>query len=142
MTDLLECGHPESPHRDFTRGYGTWENGDRFCYACCAERDRKDMIETGRATLYLVERIEKRPLQNAGYYGLAEKDSTVDVKTYYVTNWPGSLEFKARHIDYKKYGGGFGSQRTDAWFTGPDGKAWHAVNRGDSQIARCRRLKG
>lgn len=32
-------------------------------------------------------------------------------------------------------------KRTDYWFTGPDGKAWHGVNIGDNDIVRCKRLK-
>lgn len=33
--------------------------------------------------------------------------------------------------------------RYDTWFTGPDGKQWHAVQYGDNtQIAHCRRTKG
>ena len=84
-------------------------------------RDVADMVETGTATLYLVK-------DKAGQYE--------------ITNWHGSLRLHVYHVRTSPYGGGFGSQRTDAWFTGPDGKAWHAVNRGDNQVARCRRLKG
>lgn len=119
--ELLECGHPESPHSDITRGYGKDADGNRHCYACCAARDVADMVETGTATLYLT------------------KDASGQ---HEITNWPGSLRLHVYHVRTSPYGGGFGSQRTDAWFTGPDGKAWHAVNRGDNQVARCRRLKG
>lgn len=77
------------------------------------------MLETGRAILYL------------------SKD---EAGAWHVTNWPGSLSFPAR-VHSSPRGGGFGSPRLDAWFTGPDGATWHAVNRGDNQIARCRRLK-
>ena len=129
--ELLDCGHPASPHSDFTTGYGVTADGKRHCYTCCAARDVADMVETGTATLYLVSR-ETAP--EVGAMGVRRE--------YYVTNWPGSLEFRVGGaVSHSKYGGGFGSQRTDAWFTGPDGKAWHAINRGDNQIARCRRLK-
>lgn len=77
------------------------------------------MIETGRAVLYLV----------AHGYG-----------SCVITDWPGKLRFHGRVERIARHGGGFGSQITTARFTGPDGRVWSAVNRGDSQIARCRRL--
>lgn len=125
MTDseILECGHPATPQApdSCTAGYGRDDTGARYCFACCAERDRRDMIETGRAVLYLIGNAEN---------GWA------------VTNWPGTLRFLPFRVRLHRHGGGFGSQRTDAWFTGPDGASWHAINRGDhSQIARCRRIK-
>ena len=135
-TELLECGHPESPHSDFTRGYGTNDKGERHCYACCAANDRAAMIETGRATLYLVSRPNAAPATvGSGMRARAPVH-------WFVMNWPGSLEFNCfPTVRKSSRGGGFGSQRTDAWFAGPDGYIWHAVNRGDSQIARCRRTK-
>ena len=120
QTAILDCGHVASPHADFTTGYGVTPGGKKHCYACCAVQDQADMIETGAATLYLAK-------------GVADR--------WEVTNWPGSLRFPARYVKTSRYGGGFDSQRRDAWFTGPDGKEWHAINRGDMQIARCRRLK-
>jgi hypothetical protein len=91
------------------------------------------MIETGRATLYLVSRPNPAPAT----LGTINRDT----RHWFVTNWPGSLEFRAYGASVKPRGGGFGSQRTDAYFPGPDGYVWHALNRGDSQIARCRRTR-
>lgn len=51
---ILDCGHEPSEHSNTTTGYGEDLAGRTYCYACCAERDKKDMIETGRATMYLV----------------------------------------------------------------------------------------
>jgi hypothetical protein len=121
--EILECGHPATPQApgSITTGYGTDANGARHCFACCAENDRREMVETGRAVLYLT--------------GNPEKGWTV-------TNWPGTLRFPVHHTRTSRCGGGFGAQRTDAWFTGPDGKCWHAINRGDMDLARCRRIKG
>lgn len=117
---ILDCGHTPSAHSHFTTGYGTDSAGRRSCYECIAVQDRRDMIEMGRATLYL----------------------TRDGSAWKVGNWPGTLTFPAYGVKVSRYGGGFGSQRTDAYFIGPDGKEWHAVNRGDNQVARCRRIKG
>ena len=116
METILDCGHAPSAHESFTTGYGINANGKKHCYACCAEHDRVAMLADGRATLYLTEKG--------------------------ITNWPGSLVFPILGSpNVKPHGGGFGAQRTDAWFVGPDRFVWHAINRGDSQIARCRRTK-
>lgn len=121
---ILECGHTPSPHEIFTTGYGVDPaTGARSCYACCADKERAGMIETGRAVLYLVD----------------SQASTG--RAFSVQNWPGSLSFPAYGVSRKPRGGGFGAQRTDAYFRGPDGCEWHAVNRGDNQIARCKRAK-
>lgn len=101
-------------------GYGLDpQTSAKVCYACCGLRDRESMIKHGDATLYLVRS---------------------DNGQWKITNWPASLSFpcgsprKGRH--------NIAGSRYDAWFAGPDGFIWHAVNYGEnSQIARCRRTK-
>jgi hypothetical protein len=84
------------------------------------------MIETGRITLYLVKRAHPE---------------NPSLSQYFVTDWTGKLEFRVGGaVRHSPHGGGFGSQRTDAWFTGPDGKTWHTINRGDMHLARCKRI--
>lgn len=122
--ETLDCGHARGAHSPMSAGYGKTPEGARICYACCAEHDKAEMIREGRITLYLVQRKRES--------GLTE---------WLVINWPGSLVFPVKEHRRSKHGGGFGSQRTDAWFNGPDGYVWHAINRGDMQIARCRRTK-
>lgn len=56
--EILECGHPESPHSDFTRGYGLTADGARHCYECCAKNDKQHMLEEGNIALYLVRNKE------------------------------------------------------------------------------------
>lgn len=59
-------------------------------------------------------------------------------------NWPGSLVLPVqRKKNHPRGAGGFhGAGRVDYWFTGPDGAAWHGVQRGGSNtLVRCRRLK-
>ncbi len=127
-TALLDCGHPPTVGQEgIATGYGTDKDGKTACYECCADFDRARMIADGRITLYLVA-CGPRPL-------------SAFTRAFEITNWPGTLRFPATLTRTKKHGGGFGAQRTDAWFTGPDGKRWHAVNRGDSQIARCKRVE-
>lgn len=125
----LDCGHINihaMPLRAFPgycggTGYGIDSaTNTRKCYACCAQSERASMISTGRATLYLTHE---------------------GVGDWRVTDWPGELSFFAYDTRRSRNGGGFGSQRTDAWFVGPDGFIWHAVNRGDNDIARCKRTR-
>lgn len=53
MSELLDCGHPESAHSDSTRGYGQDKDGKRYCYDCCQARDIAYMQEHGRIDAYL-----------------------------------------------------------------------------------------
>ena len=109
----LDCGHVSDK-------FGTQDDGKRYCYPCCAGVDIADMSKDGRATLYI--------------QGNARDG-------YCIVNWPGSLSFPVTHYAISRRGGGFGSQRIDAWFRGMDGHEWHAINRGDRQLARCYRTK-
>ena len=78
--EKLTCGHEKPvPHEnDITTGYGQDAQGNTYCYACCALRDRESMTREGRATLYFLN-------------GSAE-----------VGNWPGSLRF--RTFDVRTHG--------------------------------------
>lgn len=95
----------------------TLERSPAICYACCGKHDKAYMLEHGKITLYL---------------------SRAD-DGWYVGNWPATLRFPVSHM--KQGAHNIARSRYDAWFTGPDGKQWHAVNIGDNQIARCKRLK-
>lgn len=132
---ILDCGHTPSPHPVCTTGYGATADGKRHCYACCADQERAAMIATGRATLYLTRKDQPESLPGPAMgRGM--------VSRWTIGDWSGTLAFPAYGVKFSRNGGRFGSQRTDAYFTGPDGKEWHAVNRGDNDIARCRRIKG
>ncbi len=91
------------------------EKGKRVCYSCAALREFDDLVRRGQGVLYLTGSE--------------------------LTNWTGIMRFNVRLETFSKHGGGFGSQRTDAWFTGPDGHTWHAINRGDMDLARVRRVQ-
>lgn len=120
-TELLDCGHPPTEGIAFGTGYGRDKHGARHCYDCCARNDREAMKADGAIVLYLTN----------GADGL-----------HSVTNWPGTLRFRVLSMREYKRGGGFGTSRTDAWFEGPDGFLWHAVQRGESsQLARCKRTR-
>ena len=68
---LCDCGHLESPHSDFTRGYGTDDQGKTHCYDCCARDELLQIEKTGRVFAYLT------------------KDP--DTGHLAITNWPGPV---------------------------------------------------
>jgi len=121
-TTVLECGHAESEHSEFTRGYGTDSAGNRHCYQCCADADKKQMRDTGKICLYLTTKPDI-----GGNYGNAE-----------LSNWPGSFKLAGR---YHKGRHNMARFRYDVWFNF-EGQNWHGVQYGDNtQICHCRRVK-
>ena len=101
-------------------GYGSDAQGHHFCYKCCAVRDIEQMKQTGTFTGYLSFQ-----------------------RGWSVSNWPGSLRFPLMGNGKPKKGrhNWRGVNRYDAWFVGPDGFVWHAINIGDNEIARCKRTQ-
>lgn len=131
QTIQLECGHSIIGGV----GYGVDSQGRRFCYECCAKRDRQDMTETGRAVLYAAPYESPEQL-----VGMESRRGLV--RRWRVTNWPGSLEFQARNVRHFE-GRGFGGAYpiTTGEFTGPDGALWRFRQAGHwNQIARCHRV--
>jgi hypothetical protein len=119
MTYICDCGHPESPHSDITRGYGRDAEGLTFCYDCCAERDREQMRKDGKTCLYLVKREDG----------------------HHVTNWPASLDIKVNTGAVRVGRHNIAGRRYDVWFWF-EGDQWHGVQYGDNtQILHARRLK-
>lgn len=53
-------------------GYGTNDKGEKICYACIGEMDKKELIETGKFNGYLSK----------------------DENGYYFGNWPSSLKIR------------------------------------------------
>lgn len=105
-------------------GYGLFGKRNRkVCYACCGERDRKTMVTTGKAVLYLTHGGGEMTGVNVGGS---------------VSNWPGTLKFMCSvRIGRHNIAG----KRYDVWFTGPDGKQWHGVTYGgNTQLCRCKRV--
>lgn len=86
-----------------------------------ADRERANMIRTGRAILYACPTYVS---------------STSIV--WHVTDWTGRLSFPAV---VKRGRHNLGRTRMDLWFTGPDSLRWHGIQIGEfNQLARCRRL--
>ena len=129
------CGGPFYPRHwpggGGSPGYGVRPDGTRICYECCADDDRKQMIEgDGRITLYLVETTKVDRMA----CGLDKP------KVWEITNWPGTLRLRC-YGPPKSFHHPFARHAVMAYFRGPDGKTWSAKNVGDNQIAHCRRLK-
>lgn len=126
------CGETCTPS-GMTTGYGTDSKGSRHCFACYGIRDRADMVETGRATLYLTRRT--------GAPRVSGLDSASD---WELTNWPGSLSFRIYHTCTGRHN--WTGHRRDIWFRGPDGRKWWGwrveggMNSGD--LINVRRTKG
>lgn len=99
-------------------GYATNEKGEKICYQCCAEEDRKYMRENGKISLYLSEN------ENGGYK---------------ISNWHSTLIFTV--TGYRKGRHNIAGKRLDVWFRF-EGYCWHGVNYGEmTQILHCKKTK-
>ena len=106
---------------DCTFAYGKDNEGNKVCIECCGVRDKADMIETGKATLYLT----------------MDKDGS-----NFITNWPGTLKIVLPSGAIRKGRHNIARTRYDVWFYGPDQKPWHGVQYGENtQIIHCKRIK-
>lgn len=118
-TELLECGHETSPHdSNFTTGYGKDESGNRYCYACCQQRDIDAMRKDGRIMAYL----------------------SSDGKT--ITGWPG---YKLATVisERETSAGGFArhTKITRVWARDTDGLLWHGRGPGRGMYIRLYRSR-
>ena len=116
-----ECGQHIVHKSDLTTGYAIDGQNRKICYECSADIDRQSMVETGHSRhlpLYL----------------------TISDGKHEVTNWPGTLRFRATHHRTGRHN--LGGTRTDVWFVGPDGYIWHGVQISEqSQVCHCKRTK-
>lgn len=96
-----------------------YRDGARLCYVCAGARTKREMVQDGKACLYL-----------AGQ----------SFSTHTITDWTGSLKFKPYLTSKGRHN--FAGSRVDVWFTGPDGAPWWGVNYGhNSMLLHCKRLK-
>lgn len=112
-----------------TTGYASEDDGKKICYNCVSAR--ADMIETGRATLYLSYDQPNGGFKTRGWYF---------VKNGKVGNWPSSLTFAVAGVLVGHHN--IAGRVYNFDFTGPDGLQWYGKSYGDNtQIAHCRRYK-
>ena len=122
-TNILECGHAPTADSGIGTGYGIDADGNRSCYACCADHERENMIATGRASLYL---------STSAYENTH--------RTYRVTDWAGELEFPVTRYKHGRHN--IAGTRIDVYFVGPDRHWWHGVSYGgNTQIVHCKRTE-
>ena len=114
----LDCGHDESPHSDFTRGYGTDTDGRKHCYACCQRQDQESMQRDGRITAYL------------------SGDGTQ------ITGWPGFV-LATVTAEWETSAGGFcwRTQITRVRARDGQGQAWYGRGPGRGMYVQLRRAK-
>lgn len=121
-----KCGQSKPVQTNGGVGYATMSDNSLVCYDCCAELDRRSMIDSGKATLYLVKN---------------EDNNKQWQHIYKVTNWPSTLSFAVDRI--RKGLHNMAGTRYDAWFTGPNNTRWYGVQYGENtQLIHCRRVKG
>lgn len=87
--------------------------GQKICYKCCAEIDKKQMRDEGKITLYW------------------HNDK--------ITNWPGSLKIKPNNISIRRHN--WGLEATYVWFYF-ENKLWLGKHIGyNSELIHCKQLK-
>jgi hypothetical protein len=105
----------ERDENSCSTGYGINNKGEKICFACCGEQDKKTLLESGKLS---------------GYYSGG-----------YFTNWPGTLKVKIYYSrdSWHNFAGRNG--RTDFWFT-LEGKRFHGVHIGhNNECANVRKVK-
>lgn len=116
MTEILDCGHPESPHSNSTRGYGRTKDGKTACYDCCTQADLEHMDKEGAIVAYL----------------------RGDGKT--ITNWPGMTLMTVQRATEGSAGGFCARERiTRVWATDRHGAWWYGRGPGRNMYIRMRR---
>lgn len=119
----------------FTSNYGIDNEGHKHCYPCCGALDREYMLAHGKIMLYLVSK------PNPDFTGLGTMGNR-HPQLWFVTNWPGSLEFKVIRGPSQSRNSQMRMYRYDVWFVGPDGHLWHGYKCGDNtDICHCKRTK-
>ena len=114
---ILDCGHKESAHSEYTRGYGTDKDGKKHCYKCCLEMDKKEMRKTGKCFAY------------------HSKENGKDV----ISSWPGlTISDKVEILNYST--DNFGGKRTYLRFVF-DNEIWSGFSMGVGMYMRAKRTK-
>lgn len=119
MAELLDCGHPELPHSEITRGYGTDAEGKTRCYKCCETNDRMAMLNQDSILAY------------------------VDSAGHKVTAWPGwtlgRVTLLSRREGTRDQWGEYRYtvRCVDGW-----GQKWYGVGGGEGMYVSLRKYKG
>jgi hypothetical protein len=99
-------------------GYGIDKNNNKVCYSCCAEQDKKDMIQNKKTVLYLSKENDNK---------------------WYIVNWPSSLKIPVRNKRTGRHN--IAGTQTTAYFCF-NGFWWIGKQYGNfSDICYCKQLK-
>lgn len=124
MSALLDCGHPESPHSDCTRGYGMDSEGKKHCYECCHAQDMAG-----------IQRAEP-------FVGYLTKD---DRGKWTVSNWPGQPLLRVTDhwkVDNAWVRRGYTSESMQHIRAVDErGRAWYGKGMGEGMYCRMRPTK-
>lgn len=125
--EILDCGHAPNPDAN-TSGYGQDSEGKKYCYACCAERDKEAMRTDGRITLYLSK------------VGAHDKSQRAFIAQHYkISNWPGTLTIEPTKVEIGRHN--IAGTRYNVWFVF-EGDWWYGVQYGENtQLLHCKRTK-
>jgi hypothetical protein len=125
--ELLDCGHPESPHSESTRGYGTDKDGKRLCYDCCRAQDLAEIEKGNPVFAYFSER--------PGWKGPGSAASR-----HIITGWPGFVLMpQAWRKSSRRIWG------TRLLYIGAidyAGREWHGTSPGEGMYCKLRLRKG
>ena len=122
---LLDCGHPESPHNEFTTGYGIDQNGKKSCYDCCLESEKESMRKNGTVFAYHGKPKTKPPIKH--------------FETGTITNWPGGI-ISDRVLILSHCVDNFGGERTYLRFEF-ENEIWSGFSMGEGMYLRAKRTK-
>lgn len=127
MTDLvagtierLDCGHPESAHSSFTRGYAVRQDDTKVCYEC-AQRQELEDLKTAQHYVAYLSRVDGRLLLT-GWIGW--KLATVTESTVTTLS-------------------AFGHRHSRVYFRATDvhGQHWYGNSPGEGMYARMHKAK-
>lgn len=131
--------------------YRTAEGERKLCYECAAAIEQADMIEYGKAYLYLsLIQTKLPPYPNEKSSEFDNRPTYWSHKTYggdtvrtvgaKVGNWTGHLNFKIKTMWRGNHN--IAGVRYDVDFVGPDGHIWHGTTYGNNtQILHAKRTK-
>lgn len=122
-----QCKQEIAHESDFSTGYGIDKDGNKICFACCGENDKKELesLPIGGKTMHYLSMIDN-------------KANTFREK-YKLTNWPGTLEIRPYYARTGRHN--IAGKRLDVWFKF-DGKEFHGIQYGhNTQICHIKRIK-
>ena len=136
------CHETKPIQKEGGSGYGEDSAGNKHCYDCCGETDRRDMAAGKPMCLYLSGSItpgqEDRTVSQTLLWNPGMQ-RTEWVPKWILSNWPGTINIPIHFVRKGRHN--IARVRYDVWFRFA-GRAWHGVQYGnDTQICHCKTIK-